>query len=1794
MIAAVVTASAQDYTIHFRNGAYTPATAPMKFAKSKGEKTQGVHQEKTYVLLQFTALPDAHKQSELLTAGVELLDYIPNNAYFAAVSASFNPALAESFGIRSIDSIRAEYKLHQSLQLPKTYPDWAVKATGTVDVIVSHFASFSHTTAIATLTEMGLATISESALGSTVTVRVSPAHIDRIIALNWVRWVEPIASPPTKNNLSGRTSHRSNVLAQNITGARNLQGNGIKIGIWDVGDVGNHVDFNSRVTYRKPGMTQDQHSTHCTGTILGAGIHDPFAIGMAPQATIGSWTFFTNSVAAEEAQAITEQEIMISSHSWGTIAAGSDYGSASRDEDIVVRTNEKFSHIQAAGNLGPDFRTIGQSAAEGSAKNVILVAAIDSADFTAALPPPPINNGRFFSSRGPMQDGRLKPDISSVGAYVYSSQNNHAYATYFGTSMATPGVAGTVAQLYERYRQLNGNTSPDAALIKSVVNNNADDIGNPGPDFTYGYGKINALATVRTMEQNRYTSNNVNPGQFLENTINVPAGAVQLRVMLAWTDKEAVQNSEHSLVNDLDLVVISPNNSQTLPWRLDTANPGNNATRGVDIVNNCEQVTIDNPVSGNYTIRVIGSSVPFGPQKYFVTWSVVTPGIEVTYPNGGESLIPGTSQSIRWSAAGNTGTFTAQYTTNNGTTWNTISSAIPASQRFVLWTVPTVVSAQVKVRVFSGALTDDGDALSSILAVPTGLVRTPSGANTTLTWLPVIGATSYDAMKYNAATNSWETMANVATTSATLTDVTSSMWITVRARGAANAISERATALQGLDIPFLISPANSSTGKPYTINHQWLDVPDATSYRFQLSTVPNFATMIYDATVTATSQIVSGLIGNTTYYWRVRANSATITGDYSAVWSYTTNPTDPSVNLTTYTFSQLSGTYIPFSDGIDDGFNGADEGLTVAALPFPFIYGGIPQTEVSINVNGVLGFGAGYYLDYFPYTGYGNHPYVVAPLWTDMIFLSPGSDVLYKTTGTAPNRIFWVQWRGGQRFGEYPEDDLNFQIKLYETSNRIEFVYGTLTNFSGYPSSNVIGLTGPTDSPSDFISVTPGFPATAADNVANNDVYSDFVAATIAPGTIYRFDPVLPIPTISSFTPTTGASGTTVMISGTRFNNIQSVKFGGTNAASFSRVSATQISAVTGAGTTGTITVTTDEGTATSAGTFFFPNAASDIITQAGFGYSANIPYASYQASDITPANSVAAMGLTIRDGGATTDADGLGTTLTAMSLNLTNPAILRRAALYNGATELAEIPVTGGTLTFTGLTVAVPDNGSVNLTLRVTYQATVTDNTQNGYTVSSVTAATDGSVFASANGGGAASSVTGDNNRIEVTADRLAFAQQPSDVNADIAMSPAPTVRALDANSNTDLDYTAGISVTNAKLTGSPVTVSAVNGVATFSALSFFEPGFNQKLTATSGALTSVQSTIFQIWVRKIVWLQGTSITGVSDGGTLQTWLDDGGNDDNATQANALYRPTYRSSGTWTINSLPTVQFATGKGLGIAARNEVNGGSQKVIFAVFKTGSNTLTRQVIADIGGVSSGFNMYIANSSIYAGAWDDQSTWLSRSIAPNTVYLAQFTYTGSSLNLSAHAAPSGIGTATTVAFGDNSIAASPYGSGIGAASQQSRYHNGVNVNTGLSDPFTGSIAEIIVMNSTDLDGRTQIWDYLNQKYAIGAPAQPIAKYAAEEQPEIQPTEEGELSVYPNPANDEAVLSYVVPTESPIRLMIQNVLGETVAVLYEGTQKEGFHQTMFYSAKLPAGMYRAVLLTPTGSISTQMIIQR
>jgi len=867
---------ATDYSLMLNAGKFTPAANIAGLSRNSEVFQQSQFDNRHYVTIQFNSLPSAAMKEQLKAAGIELLDYIPNLAYTAAINVTTDVAVLRNFPVRSVLQFTPVQKSAAGI-LTNDAPAYATKIPGFADVDIIAYEKLSAEKIIASLNALGAGIVADVPVFRMFTVRVPLQNISALASLPFVQWAEYIAPPNVPENLPGRTLHRTSVLND---GVRNLKGDGMNIGIWDE-RASQHLDFSpaGRLINVDPGAA-GSHGTHVSGTVGSKGIINPLARGMAPNATIYSYYGFSGDVQVAMSTAIPNNTLISSNHSYhdglgvqcNLTGASASYSLRSRNTDINLNNNNYHLHCHSSGNAQSSC-TSGWMTITGtgkSAKNNLVVGNITTDEALSSS-----------SSCGPVHDGRVKPEIVAMGTSVFSTYTPlNTYGTISGTSMSTPGVTGTVAVLAQRYKQLNGNVLPPSMLIKNIACNTAHDLGNPGPDYRFGFGRINALKAVRILEDNRYVLNTIATGATNDITISVPAGTARLRVMLTWNDPAAAANASTALVNNLDLRVIEGANTY-LPWILNPNTPAAAATQADDNISNIEQVTVNNPAAGTYTLRVNGEAVTTGPnQGYALTWEVEQPFIEVIYPNGGESFSPSGTQVITWDNAGVTGSQTVQYSLDNGGTWTTISASVAAGTTRLNWTVPAGANTSTAlIRVFSGAITDNSDATFKILGTTTGFSGSGVSCNpgeVIFNWTAVANATHYDIFRLDPATGDFVALgSNITGTTYTATGLTpnASLWFTIRSKNnTTGAVSERANAINvtvsngggGLGAVGTISGLTSACGNQTGVVYSIAAVAGATSYTWAVPA--GFTITSGQGTTSITVNITGGSSGNITVY----------------------------------------------------------------------------------------------------------------------------------------------------------------------------------------------------------------------------------------------------------------------------------------------------------------------------------------------------------------------------------------------------------------------------------------------------------------------------------------------------------------------------------------------------------------------------------------------------------------------------------------------------------------------------------------------------------------------------------------------------------------------------------------------------------------------------------------------------------------------------------------------------------------------------------------------------------------
>ena len=881
-------------------------------------------------------MPDNNERKELAAKGVLLFDYLPKNAFMAELPDSFSHEDLKTFhatGIYNVDhQFKISDKLETSLQEHQNDP--------THLIAVSYFGSISKADVIKELEKTG-AQIAHTKIqpAHVVFIKASMQVVNKIAALPFVTYISEQILKDNSLNYNNHAIHALDALG--ASAGRNLQGKNVTIGVGDNADPSTHVDFTGRLINRNPNWWA-AHGTHTTGTTGGGGIMDPRYKGMAPKATLISQNF--SDVLVNVPTYNSEYNMVLTNNSYYDGAAGcageGEYDALANYVDDQINTYDSLLHVFASGNDGAltcspyalSFATIKSGFQCG--KNVMTVGAISNVTYTVTS----------FSSSGPVKDGRIKPEIVAGGANIISTFPLNGYGPDNGTSMSCPTVTGTLALLYERYKQLHGGVNPSSALIKAIACNSADDLGNPGPDYSYGFGMLNARTAVEAIEGNHFFTGSISNGGTAIQSINaLPAGAQQLKIMLYWNDPAASTSSSIALVNDLDLTVTEPDGTTThhpLILNPNAANVTENAVEGVDALNNIEQVVINNPSAGNFSINIHGTNISTASQNYVVAYQIINPSVTVEYPFGNETWVPGETENIRWSAhGGDANTFAIEYSIDSGSTWNLINNSVASTARSFAWVVPNTATNKALIRVTrnNANYSDVSDYDFVILGQPLLALTNPCQGYAKLVWNTISSATGYEIMMLKG--DSMQTFASTTDTSYLLQGLSrdSSYWLTVRAM---NGTIAGRRAIAGNIIPnggactfsnndftidSLIAP---TTGRQHTSNA----LSNSTSIKIELK---NVGTITSSSSIPVSYQVnggtvvtenVSASIANNTAY----SYSFATPYDFSNVGVYTIKtwvsyPADTlhANDTLTTTIKQLQNDTISLMSSYTEGFESA-------------------------------------------------------------------------------------------------------------------------------------------------------------------------------------------------------------------------------------------------------------------------------------------------------------------------------------------------------------------------------------------------------------------------------------------------------------------------------------------------------------------------------------------------------------------------------------------------------------------------------------------------------------------------------------------------------------------------------------------------------------------------------------------------------------------------------------------------------------------------------------------------------
>jgi hypothetical protein len=722
--------------VHFKKQSLVPAERNADSLKVLFSSNEVCFNSRAYLFVQFGKYPSADQRQEMENMGIRFLQFIPEKTFFISFPTQQDINLLDKYDLIASFPHEAYLKTTEKVRIAKSS-----RQSSLLNLRLQYASDVPEKLMISILEDLG-AQIKLSALRTRhiLDIAIAGDHFDALAKIPAITYIDLIPLPGELLRYRAINNERVNILHHPVL--YDLRGAGVTIGIGDAGKVGNHIDLNDHVSnYSDFGA--HYHATHVAGIVSGKPNLNPAeGIGVAPEATV--ITQFFSNIIFQSPNYLNDYGMLITNNSYGssfncTIAGDYDLESVFLDDQLVVY--DSLFHVFAAGNSGnktcAPYPSGYATVLDGwqSSKNVLTVGNAKHLDGLSTS-----------SSRGPVDDGRIKPEIVAVGTSVRSTRPNNLYSIGGGTSYSSPAIAGIAALLYERYKQLNGNANPGSTLVKAILCNTAEDLGNPGPDYKFGFGRVNARRAVEILDAGQYFSGSLTDQDSTSYSFSVPSGTAELKVMLMWKDPAGAPYAAPALVNDLDLLVIDPGLQNYKPWILNPspANVNENAVSGSDHTNPQEQITIPGPIPGSYMVKIKGFDVPLGPQEFYVVYECIPSEITLTYPIGGEQLVPGETEFIRWDDFGTGSILSIEYSSDGGGNWNVIHGFTNSNQRYLAWNVPSNPGVDYLIRVVASEQGDTSQNTFTVLEVPTNLaVSSPCDQYAELTWSPVPNAVGY-------------------------------------------------------------------------------------------------------------------------------------------------------------------------------------------------------------------------------------------------------------------------------------------------------------------------------------------------------------------------------------------------------------------------------------------------------------------------------------------------------------------------------------------------------------------------------------------------------------------------------------------------------------------------------------------------------------------------------------------------------------------------------------------------------------------------------------------------------------------------------------------------------------------------------------------------------------------------------------------------------------------------------------------------------------------------------------------
>ncbi|WP_342304514.1 putative Ig domain-containing protein [Methanolobus sp. ZRKC5] len=671
LLSALVVSASDENLIFLKSGNIDTDRPPEKNVSEQDQaKVSSTFEledsSETYYIVQFEGPVSQQWKDEVQNVGAEFFDYIPNNAFVLRMNGT------EKILVESLDFVRwtgeflPEYKYTDEnliIQDTNLLAD-DVNASEMILFIFDPIESYDIESNVETL-----GGIVVDASDRILRIQIPSDNLEDLASISGICWIDKYEETSVSNDVAA-----SIVKVNAIHNTLKLNGSDQIIAVCDTGldtgvnDNSMHADIRGRIlsiTDFSGDGAQDitGHGTHVTGSVLGNGeMSDGQYAGMAPEASlifqaVGTDDWELGGIPTSNISILFQNAYdagaRIHTNSWGADSNGA-YNSYSYSVDQFSWSHPDMLILFSAGNEGSDldYDSVVDSDSlntPATAKNCIAVGASENDrgdnfgtaykkwgdidwsggrflinpikdDYTANNP----EGIAAFSSRGPTDDGRIKPDIVAPGTFIASTKSSQAswydwgivtentnYAYLGGSSMSTPIVAGSAALVREYYTEIENMANPSAALMKATLLNGAYDMA-PGqyddedtqeidsrPDYSQGWGRLdveNSILVPYPEVIAYFDDISLSTSDSWSHIYEYVKSGQPMRATLAWTDYPGTIFSSKELVNDLDMIISGPSGTYY----------GNN---GPDHVNNVEGIELSNTAEGDYTITVVGYSI---------------------------------------------------------------------------------------------------------------------------------------------------------------------------------------------------------------------------------------------------------------------------------------------------------------------------------------------------------------------------------------------------------------------------------------------------------------------------------------------------------------------------------------------------------------------------------------------------------------------------------------------------------------------------------------------------------------------------------------------------------------------------------------------------------------------------------------------------------------------------------------------------------------------------------------------------------------------------------------------------------------------------------------------------------------------------------------------------------------------------------------------------------------------------------------------------------------------------------